>query len=154
MQEPLAEVNFITLYCYFVRFPCTESSHTKTTVIVEFWNCCTVCKRIYLQRIKPYQLARSLLLQEAPSFHFITLYCYIVQFPCTESSHTKTAVIVEFWKHTIPFRDKTQFFIFYRGRRTWGRTQFLSLKGIVCFQNSTMTVVFVWLDSVHGNRTK
>ena len=38
-------------------------------------NCCTVCKRIYLQRIKPYQLARSLLLQEAPTFHILKMPC-------------------------------------------------------------------------------
>ena len=39
-------------------------------------NCCTVCKRIYLQRIKPYQLARSYFCKRL--LHFIFSKCLAV----------------------------------------------------------------------------
>ena len=161
------------------------SSYTKYISQGSHRNCCTERKRIYLQRINPYQLPRSLHRQQAPAFLILkmpscgfnihyTLQLHL-KYPCqvkphkvyhhrtilqlvhcmqnstlakpnhinyqdvffskillyfvfstyiaddstlhytllilrsismNESSHTKTTVIVEYWKHTIPFRDK------------------------------------------------
>ena len=82
----------------------------------QFCNWCTACKRFNLQTTEPYQIPRCSLRQRL--LHFVFSRCVAVHstlhytllilrsISINDSSHIKTTVIVEFWKHTIPFRDK------------------------------------------------